>query len=189
MGVEPKAVLPPAADLKRGYFRPRPRIRESLNRKDCYISRMPEETSGAFWDATIYSPKQTKKKLSLPLKKDLDPEKYGSYSSEQFAYFALYEAKNKKGKRQVEFIGVPIPVAQKIKVGLIQSEEYFLHDAESKGLKFEKVLKSKILKYSRIQYDVDEYYISTLDAVYSSRQLALDMKYMEIAAQIGEAIE
>lgn len=160
------------------------RIHKALNRKDCYISRMPEETSGAFWDATIYSPKQTKKKLSLPLKKNLDPLKYGSYSSEQFAYFALYEAGNKKGKKQVEFIGIPIPVAQKIKNKEIKPEEYFAYDANKKELKFEKIVRTRILKYSKIQYGIDEYYIPTLDAVYSSRQLALDARYMSIAAQI-----
>ena len=36
------------------------------------------------------SVERQKKKLSLPLKKGLDPQKYGSYSSEQFAYFFVY---------------------------------------------------------------------------------------------------
>ena len=160
------------------------KIRKRLNRKDCYISRMPEETSGSFWDATIYSPKQTKKKLSLPLKKGLDPRKYGSYSSEQFAYFALYEAKNKKGKTQIEFIGVPIPVAQAIKDNTIKSHEYFNTDADSKGLILTKILKEKILKYTKVYYGRDEFYISAVDAVYSSRQPAFDQNLTAIAEKI-----
>ena len=161
------------------------RIHKAFNRKDCYISRMPEETSGAFWDATIYSPKQSKKKLSLPLKKGLDPEKYGSYSSEKFAYFSLYEAKNKRGKKQVEFIGVPIPVAQKTSLGQINLNDYLTEDAVKKGLVFLRILRGKILKYSRIRYGNDEYYIAAIDAVYSSRQPAFTQDIMAI----GELIE
>ena len=70
------------------------RIRESLNRKDCYISRMPEETSGAFWKETLISPRDPSlgKNLSLPIKKGLDPRKYGGYNEQKFAYFFVYEA-------------------------------------------------------------------------------------------------
>lgn len=162
------------------------RIKKAINRKDCYISRMPEEASGAFWDATIYSPKQTKKKLSLPLKKGLDPQKYGSYSSEQFAYFALYEAKDKKDKTQVEFVGVPIPVAQAIKANTIQAQEYFIDDATAKGLTLTKVIKDRILRYTKVRYGGDEFYISALDAVYSSRQPAFSQVLTNIAEKLEE---
>ncbi|HIT45405.1 MAG TPA: type II CRISPR RNA-guided endonuclease Cas9 [Candidatus Aphodovivens excrementavium] len=158
------------------------RLHSALGRKDCFISRMPEETSGAFWDATIYSPKQSKKKLALPLKKGLDPQKYGSYSSEKFAYFALYEAKTAKGKQQIEFIGVPVPTAREIALGKMSPDGFFAREAEEKGLVFAKALRSRILKYSKICYGDDEYYVPALGAVYSSRQPAFDSNITETAA-------
>ena len=45
-------------------------IRRVLNYRQCHITRMPMEDSGAFWNATIYSPRDPKmgSKLSLRLK-------------------------------------------------------------------------------------------------------------------------
>lgn len=151
------------------------RIHQALNRKDCYISRMPEETSGAFWDATIYSSKQTKKKLSLPLKKGLDPQKYGSYSREQFAYFFVYEAKKIKKQEETKeyvFASVPVQVAALVAADSNALIEFAKADAEERGLKFAKIVREKVYKYQLIEVNGDRLYITGLRSIRNARQIA-----------------
>ena len=161
------------------------RIKRCLDYRDCFISRMPEESHGAFWKQTIYSPRAGKS-LNLPLKKGLDPQKYGGYSSEQFAYFMLYEGKNPKGKNQAKLAGVPIPIAQKISKGELSITEYAQEIAREEGLVFSRVLRGRILKYSKIRYGQDEYFIPALDVVYSARQLALTGDLLKTAQDVGD---
>lgn len=152
------------------------RIHQALNRKDCYISRMPEETSGAFWDATIYSPKQTKKKLSLPLKKGLDPQKYGSYSREQFAYFFVYEAKRIKKKEELKeyvFASVPVQVAAQVAADSNALIEFAKSDAEERGMEFVKIVREKVYKYQLIEVDGERLYVTGLRSARNAKQIAL----------------
>ena len=92
-------------------------MRRALNYRQCYISRMPEEDTGVFWNATIYSPRNPKMgpKLALPVKQGLDPKQFGGFSSQQFAYFFIYEAK-KKGKPCFQFAEVPVWLAGRVGV-------------------------------------------------------------------------
>lgn len=155
------------------------RIKRSLNYRDCFISRMPEETSGAFWDATIYSPRDAKKRLSLPLKKGLDPKKYGSYSREQFAYFFIYEAlDDAKGKRTVEFAPVPVRVASALRSDKRALEVYATELAQKKGLSFSRILKDKVYKYQQIELNGDRLYITGLKEVRNARQFAFSSEEM-----------
>lgn len=96
---------------------------KALGYKDCYISRMTEEQTGAFWDETVYSPRDTKngKALKMPLKSGerspegyLDPKKYGGVSSVKQAYWFIFAAKDKKGRWKYFFEGVPIHLAETI---------------------------------------------------------------------------
>lgn len=98
------------------------RMRTDLESKHCFISRMPEEQSGAFWDETIYSPRDTTngKNLSTPLKQTgaegyLDPKRYGGPNNVRQAYFFIFAARDKKGRNKFFFEGVPIHLAQRIK--------------------------------------------------------------------------
>lgn len=138
-------------------------IRRALNYRQCYISRMPYEDTGVFWDATIYSPRSGKN-LALPLKEGLDPEKYGSYSREQFAYFFVYEAvkrgKNGKGKRQFRFAQVPVWLAKKIEGDSRALEAYAKRLAADEGLEFVRIERAKILKRQLIEIDGDRLMIT-----------------------------
>ena len=157
------------------------RIRKFLNYKQVFISRMPEETSGAFWKDTIYSPRV--KTGSLPVKEHLDPSRYGSYSSEQFAYFFLYEALGKKnGKRQFVFSTVPVRVARALREESL--DEYAKEDAKGRGLEFVKVARSKIYKYQLVEIEGDRLYITGLKSARNARQLAFDLKTSEIVRDL-----
>ena len=161
------------------------KIRGFLNYKDCHISRMPEVTSGAFWDATIYSPKDNKKALQLPLKKGLDPKKYGSYSREQFAYFFMYEA-TKKGKTVVEFAPVPVSIAAAVERDHGALVEYAKGLATANGFVFERVLRKKIYKYQLIEIDGDRLYVTGQKEVRNANELSFSQAQTEVLKRVVE---
>lgn len=154
------------------------RIRESLNRKDCYISRMPEETSGAFWKETLISPRDPSlgKNLSLPIKKGLDPRKYGGYNEQKFAYFFVYEAVKIKKKGEVKeyvFAAVPVQVAAIVARDPNALTEFAKKDAEARKIKFLRIIREKVYKYQLIEVNGERLYITGLKSVRNARQIAL----------------
>lgn len=160
------------------------RIKRCFDYKDCFISRMPEETHGSFWDATIYSPK-VGKNLSLPLKKGLDPKKYGSYSREQFAYFFVYEAvKPKKNERVLEFAPVPVRVASALTSNPRALEDYACELAEASGLAFERILRRKVYKYQQIIVGGSRLYITGKKEVRNAQQFAFTQNETELISRI-----
>ena len=160
------------------------RIRKYLNYKDCYISRMPEETSGAFWDATIYSPKETKKALSLPVKQGLNPTKYGSFSREQFAYFFVYEVENRRGKRSFIYDSVPVRIASAVATHPEKLERYAANLSEEAGLHFIRIVRRKIYKYQLVEYGADRLYITGKKELRNARQLALNQKDTDVFKRV-----
>lgn len=84
---------------------------------------------------------------SIPLKKGLDPQKYGGYKSAQTAYFALVEFDGKKGQRVKQILEIPIYIANRIPQNKNILMEYF---ENIKGLKNVKILREKIKKNALI---------------------------------------
>lgn len=84
---------------------------------------------------------------SIPLKKGLDPQKYGGYKSAQTAYFALVEFDGKKGQRVKQILEIPIYIANRIPQDKNILMEYF---ENIKGLKNVKILREKIKKNALI---------------------------------------
>lgn len=156
------------------------RIRKYLNYRQVYLSRMPEETSGAFWDATIYSPRM-KTNLSLPLKEGLDPSKYGGYSSEKFAYFFCYYAKDKKGKRIIDF--APVPVARAAG-GNVDIDAYGREVAAERGYQFESIARAKIAVKQIIEVDGCRLFITGADQVRSAIPAALSQEETCLAMKL-----
>lgn len=149
-------------------------IRKALNCRQCYISRMPVEDTGTFWKATIYSPRDPKMgpKLALPLKKGLDPKKYGGFSSQQFAYFFVYEARDKKDKRVFRFAEVPVWLASQIEGDKSALERYAMELAEAEKLKFVRIERAKILKKQLIEIDGDRFSVTGKSEMRNDRQLS-----------------
>lgn len=159
------------------------KLKKYFDYRQCFISRMPEETSGAFWDQTIYSPRDSSKNLSLPLKKGKDPNKYGSYSREQFAYFFIYEA-IKKGKTVLEFAPVPVSVASEVKQRPDALADYAVGSAAGDGLEFVKIVRPKIYKYQLIEIDGSRLYLTGKKEVRNAVQFAFSRKETAIAKTI-----
>lgn len=122
---------------------------------------------------------------SIALKKGLDPEKYGGYTSPNTAYFAFVEFDGKKGQRVKQILEIPVYVANRIPEDKNILIEYF---ENVKGLKNVKILREKIKKNALISVDgfpmrirgVDEKNILFKGNV----QLVLDREYEEIIRNI-----
>lgn len=149
-------------------------IRKALNYRQCFISRMPMEDSGAFWNATIYSPRDPKMgpKLSLPLKKDLDPQVYGGYSSQQFAYFFIYEALDRKGRTVFRFAEVPVWLASRIRRDEGALEEYAKELAAGEKLEFVGIQRAKLLKKQLIEIDGERFFITGKKEMRNATQIS-----------------
>ena len=150
-------------------------IRKALNYRQCYITRMPVEDSGAFWDATIYSPRDPKMgpKLSLPLKSALDPQTYGGYSSQQFAYFFIYEARDKKGRTVFRFAEVPVWLAPCIRVDEGALEAHARRLAEGEKLQFVSIQRAKLLKKQLIEIDGERFLITGKRVMRNATEISL----------------
>ena len=140
------------------------KIRKYLNYKQCYISRMPEITSGAFWNSTLYSPKDPKNKSLIEIKRGLDPKQYGGYRGKDYAYFFVYRAV-KDGKNQLVYEGIPLCHAMEIGDSLSQLEKYARAAAMKKGLRFVGVERPYIYKYQVAHINGSRVYITALDEV------------------------
>lgn len=152
-------------------------IRRALNYRQCYISRMPVEDSGAFWNATIYSPRDPKMgpKLALPLKKGLDPKTYGGYSSQQFAYFFIYEARDKKGRTVFRFSQVPVWLAPRIRQDDDALVEYAKQLAEEEKLEFVGIQRAKVLKKQLVEIDGERFLITGKKKMRNATEMAFSL--------------
>ena len=151
-------------------------IRRALNYRQCYISRMPQEDSGAFWKATIYSPRDPKMgpKLALATKQGLDPKRYGGFSSQQFAYFFIYEAK-KKDKPTFRFSQVPVWLAARIEAHAGALDDYARGLAEDEGLEYVGITRSKIYKKQLIEVDGERFFITGKKAMLNATEIAFSI--------------
>ena len=156
-------------------------IRKALNYRQCYISRMPQEDTGAFWKATIYSPRDPKMgpKLALPTKQELDPKQYGGFSSQQFAYFFIYEAK-KKGKPTFQFSQVPVWLAARIDADPSALDEYARELAENEGLEYVGITRSKIYKKQLIEVDGERFFITGKKEMRNATEMAFSIEQMKL---------
>lgn len=149
-------------------------IRRALNYRQCYISRMPQEDTGAFWDATVYSPRDPSKgnKLALATKRELDPKQFGGFSGVKFAYFFIFEAK-KEGKKIYRFSQVPIWLANSIEAGKTTLDDYASLLSKSEGIEFTQIVRSKIYKKQCIEIGGDRVLITGAEEVRNATELAL----------------
>lgn len=133
------------------------KARKIMNYKDCFVSRMLQENTGAFYDQTLYSPNDNKVKPVIPLKNTKSPEKYGGYSGEKKAYCTIFGYKDKKGKQQYQLVGIPVQIAYKIKDKFENIENYIrttiLKDVQYTDFE---IIREKILKNQQYLDNNDE---------------------------------
>ena len=119
---------------------------------------MPEMTSGTFWDETVYSPKNKTMKLALPVKGNLLPEKYGSYSSIQLSFSAICRGK-KKNKSQYYIVDIPRTKSTELYKNSITTSNYLAKVLRSSGVEFEELIYPALLKNQVIEYGGQRFYV------------------------------
>lgn len=139
-------------------------LKKALGYRQCFISRMTEEQTGAFWDETVYSPRDTKngRNLEVPLKNSphtgtLDPAKYGGHSNVSRAYWFIYAATDRRGMRKLFFEGVPVYVAATMNDGGLAS--FAEQCARGHGCHDAVVLRAKIPLRQKFLLDGIPYYL------------------------------
>ena len=160
-------------------------IRRALNYRQCFISRMPYEDTGVFWDATIYSPR-CGKNLGLPLKRHLDPKKYGSYSGKNYAYFFIYKEMDKRGKEDYQLAGVPIFLLSQLKYGESKLEDYARKLAVEKKRIFVGIEVWHILHDQLVEVRGDRLAVTGEEVMKSAHQLAFTQVEMELIKKLIE---
>ena len=143
-------------------------LRRVLQYKDCFVSIKTEMQTGAFWDETVYSPRDSKngKNLSMPLKSSakasnyegvLAPNTYGGVSSVKKAYWFIYTAKDSRGNDKYFFEGVPIHRLGDIENNGLQS--FADECARQNKCSEAKVLRSKVCLRQKFELDGVPYYL------------------------------
>lgn len=151
------------------------KLHKCLNYKDCYISKKVEEQTGEFYDQTIYKKDNKEKSKLIPLKSNLPVNKYGGYSSLNEAYFVVVEY-DKKKKREKKLVGIPIHIEK-----LQETKPNAIYDYLSlSGYPNPKILKDRIMKYQKIIYEGNSFYISSSTEVHNAKQLILPRSCNEI---------
>ena len=131
--------------------------------------------SGEFWDQTIYSPRVETEK-AIPLKDNLDPNKYGYYKSPNSAFYTLIKhtkVSRKKEKTVAELVGIPINVAYRI-----NTKEDLQKYLETR-YKNPSIIRARIPKYQLIEWDGHRYYLTSQSEMINAWQLWLPDKYIE----------
>ena len=134
------------------------KIKRAFSFKQCFVSRMPEMTSGTFWDETIYSPKNTTMTLALPVKGNLLPEKYGSYSSSKPSFSAICRGK-KKNKSQYYVVDIPRTKSAELYKNSIKTSNYLTKVLELSGVEFEELVYPALLKNQVIEFAGQRFYV------------------------------
>ncbi len=127
---------------------------------------------------------------SIALKKGMDPEQYGGYTSPNTAYFAFVEFDGKKGQRVKQILEIPIYIANRIP----QDKNILMEYLENvKGLKNVKILREKIKKNALISVDGFPMRIRGANdkdlLLKGNVQLILDEKSEEIVRKVEKYLE
>ena len=151
------------------------KVKKTLNYKDCFVTRKLEEQTGEFYKQTLYGPNDKNVKPVIPLKKGMNVEKYGGYSGENKSYFTIFSYIDKKNKKQVEMIGIPVKTSYDIKNNKITLKEYV--ESQIDNTTEVKIIKPKILKYQEYLDENNESMVLLSDReLRTNKQLVLPSK-------------
>lgn len=144
-------------------------ILKTLTYSQCNVVKQQEVNTGAFYNETIYK-KTGSSKNKIPLKKGLDVEKYGYYSSEESAYSVLIDYQKDKSTREKKLIGIPIRFVDQLKSP--EKLEEFISEKLKKDFV---ILKSKVQNNQLFIDEKGKQYLSTPLETHSAEQLVLPL--------------
>ena len=170
------------------------KIKKTFDFKDCFISRMPEMTSGTFWDETVYSPKGKVKTL-IETKKNLSVEKYGGYSGENSAFFFIYKSKGES--EHLNFAPFPLSLATREDDVHQLIESYAVELCREAKEIFTGIVIPQIYKYQKIEWNGQQFYLtgkkeirSAVSVFFSQDEMSKLISHQnDISLENGEMVE
>ena len=164
------------------------RMTRYFNLPDCYITRMPEITAGAFSDATLYSPRNKKKHANLTLrpKENLETQRYGGFSREQFAYFFIYEKQDKKGKQLFCFASLSVSKAEEVQSNGIAALEIFAKTLLAPGETFIRIVRPALYKNQLLEIDGNRVLLRGAKEVRNASEIAFPLADAKVLASVVE---
>ena len=170
------------------------RIRSIVRKNTCMYTEMTYIGNGKLFNDTIVRKSDTSKKNNylIPLKDNLDINKYGAYESGSIAYFVLIEFDfEKKGEviRKRTLQEVPILVDNKNKINDIAIIEYLKKDMKFKKPDIiRKILINSVVEFNGHKYRLRSYNEKVIIAK-NSNQLKVTTYYEELIRRIEKACE
>lgn len=147
------------------------KLKKMVNYRDVFVAKKVEEQTGEFYNQLPLSkPKKDSKDSLIPLKKDLNPIKYGGYTGINQSYYTVIKY-SKDGKIKKELVGIPILVVNNSDNQAII--EYL--ESITGGAKAE-ILVKKINKYQKINYEGNLWEIVSPKEVINAKQLHFNHK-------------
>ena len=140
-------------------------IKKVMGYRQVNVVKKAEENTGEIFGSTL-KPRGSGKAL-IPIKRELDVDKYGGYEKTNPAYYVIARYVNEKGKKEKDII--PILLMDKSKFE--ENPNEFLEN-----LKYEKAeILGKIKNYTLVLFeDGSKRFISGKDELRKANQLALD---------------
>lgn len=149
----------------------------------------PFQEGGAYWNATLYSPR-AKSKL-IPTKTDRPAELYGGYTTQTFANFFIYSVNVKTGQA-LRFGSVPLRLLMDdAATGTYTDrlEAYAKHLADAAGEQFVKIVRPRLLKNTVFSAYGERFRIAGERAAYPVRQLPVkdaDLALLQTVERIAD---
>lgn len=152
------------------------KVEKYLDYKDCFVTYKPEERTGEFWKQNAVPIGKGKK---YPLKENLDPNLYGGYTGQNYAYFSLVESGGK-----IKPIPIPIEVSYKEKANEMTIEEY-IREIEPKGT----VIRNKVLVNTMFEYNGHPFIAKSSTERINGKQLILPKRLQKLLYSVEKNFE
>ena len=138
-------------------------IKKALGYRTCFISHMTMMQTGAFWDETLFSPRDTTHRPAslspvgfLPDGSVMRTSSYGGTDNARIAYSSIVVSADSDTTRAVHFIGIPVCIAS----GCIRNEsliDYLMSALRVPDKNMLTVLGKPIPPFQRVNLDGNEY--------------------------------
>ena len=156
-------------------------ICRALNCRQCFISWMPYVDTGAFWNA---NPIPKRKNPKLPLKNGLEPLRFGGYDSKTAAYFAIYEAIDKRGKHSLKLTQVPVYILESVTEDSDALDVYIGRVAASQNLIMKSIKVRRLLKNQLVTIDGSRLLVTGEEEMKDASQLAFSLSEVKVLDDI-----
>ncbi|MDF9824450.1 CRISPR-associated endonuclease Csn1 [Breznakia sp. PF5-3] len=150
-------------------------VKRTLEYRDCYFNHLTEQGSGVFYKQNAERHDTINSKV--PIKKGLDPNKYGGYSGVESAYSALVSYTD-KNKEKMIVARITVEDSKLIENSQLELLEAIKKDDRLKSGENIKILRT-MMKYQQLIVNNMNVYMSSPNEWINAKQLKLSWKQMQ----------